>query len=257
MLKRTLIIFILCFLLLAGSAVIFRNIILKFVLERYLNRSLEVRAAISRAHFSLKSVTLEGLNISGDGFKGECKDIAINFYFPHFLKPKISRVVFKNASVAVEDLKSARGKIKEIRLKLKKKPLRPAPDKESLTLNLGFENIHLKIKQVDSFYVESSFNGAVRICFKGGLLSDISGGFRSTRGGLIKIDREAPLKFLRRYLDEESYRILIDNFKNYAYGTGRLDLSKKEGFLTVALDFNSQKSGRRDIQINFHNVLGK
>jgi hypothetical protein len=122
--------------------------------------------------------------------------------------------------------------------------------------SVSFENIMGLIAGEDSASIEGLFDGITEFCWRNNILVKLNGDFRNKTGGFINIKRETSFDFLRSYLDEPSYRVLIDNLKNYKYNRGTVMLGKEESDLIIAMNFNSEELGERNIAVNLHNILG-
>lgn len=121
---------------------------------------------------------------------------------------------------------------------------------------VSFEKALTLVSKEDSIFLKGLFTGTIRSCFQKGRLSSIEADLDNSQGGLINIKKQAPLAFLKRYLDTPSYKALIDNFKNYQYNKGKIVISKRKNTLVIGLNFNSEQMGERNIAINLHNILG-
>ncbi len=121
---------------------------------------------------------------------------------------------------------------------------------------VSFANVISLAGSDKNFSIDGAFSGSFKACLRGVKLEDIEGNFYNNKGGLVNIKKEADLAFLKRHLDEKSYQAIIDNFKNYNYNEGEIGLSKEGSDLALKLNFDSKDSGKRDIMINFHNILG-
>lgn len=110
--------------------------------------------------------------------------------------------------------------------------------------------VHLVDKE-NSINFEGIFEGEINLCFRGKEFLTVQGSLSNSKGGIINIVKEAPIAFLQKYLDEISYRALVDNFKNYEYNKGEIKVNKHQDAFSVILDFDSEKMGRRNIVLNF------
>ena len=109
----------------------------------------------------------------------------------------------------------------------------------------------------DGFTVRAaSAHGIAAARVSENMLKDIKIDLADNAGGLINIKNESSLDFLRKYMDEPSFKALVDNFKNYAYNIGTAAVYKQGRAVVVKTDFDSPVMGHRDIVINFHNLLG-
>ncbi|MCP4653690.1 MAG: hypothetical protein GY858_09980 [Candidatus Omnitrophica bacterium] len=101
------------------------------------------------------------------------------------------------------------------------------------------------------------FAGKVRICFLNKTVSAISAVFENNDDGFINIKKKTALDFLRGYLDDQSYELLIDSLQNYKYNEGKVDVAKNGQDLTVTMLFDSDQTGERNLTVNLYNVLGE
>ncbi len=133
----------------------------------------------------------------------------------------------------------------------------------------GYDNVCCKAKFfdisfekiVDIFASEEaafkgSFDGYLKICADLSGITDIQADFANKGNGFINIKKESSFAFLKSYLDIPSYNALIDNFKNYEYNIGVVNAKKEGKMLNLRLDFISDAMGRRNVTVNFHDVLG-
>ena len=116
-------------------------------------------------------------------------------------------------------------------------------------------------KIVDAFASEDAafrglFDGSLKTCISAFKISEIEAGFANKGNGFINIKKESSFAFLKSYLDAPSYNALIDNFKNYEYNIGVIRAGKDADALNLNLDFTSDTMGKRNITINFHDILG-
>lgn len=133
------------------------------------------------------------------------------------------------------------------------------PDTFCLDLVLeraSFANIMEIINEKGDFTLDGLFGGDIGFCIKGKEISLVRGNFYNKQGGMINIKKEASLDFLRKYLDEDTYNRLIDNLKNYAYNKGGISLSTDDARLIAVLNFESEKMGKRQFAVTFHNIIG-
>lgn len=100
------------------------------------------------------------------------------------------------------------------------------------------------------------FDGSLQICLSSFKISKVQADFKNKGNGFINVKKESSFAFVKNYLDTASYNALIDNFKNYEYNIGIISARKEDDTLSVNLDFTSDSMGRRNIAINFHNLLG-
>lgn len=122
--------------------------------------------------------------------------------------------------------------------------------------NVSFENIISIIAGEDNATIRGTFNGNLTLCWEGDKLIKLAGSFHSKEGGFINIKKETSLDFIKNYLDEPSYKALIDNLKNYEYNIGKISIDNEGDTLSLKMDFSSEKMGRRNLIINLHNILG-
>ena len=135
------------------------------------------------------------------------------------------------------------------------------PDYRKLCLNLDMANFSFRrlisiVRPDEDITLGGMFNGQINTCLRGANLGEVKVKLSNDRGGSIDIKKETDLTFLKKYLDEASYHAVIDNFKNYKYNEGKIQLSRHNSSLEVDLQFDSQDMGKRNITINFHNIFG-
>jgi len=131
---------------------------------------------------------------------------------------------------------------------------------DSICCNAKFFDISFE-KIVDIFASEEAafkgaFDGYLKICADLSGITDIQADFINKGTGFINIKKESSFAFLKSYLDIPSYNALIDNFKNYEYNIGVVNAKNEADMLNLHLDFTSEAMGRRNITVNFHDVLG-
>lgn len=139
------------------------------------------------------------------------------------------------------------------------KAKRKGMDKYCLSLsleNVSFGKVVSLITEKDDILLDGVFDGNVMLCMKGRNISYVEGGFYDNRGGLINIKKEVPLQFLRKYLEKDAYKSVIDNLKSYAYNKGTISVSTKDSRLVAVLNFESEKMGKREFAVTFHNIIG-
>jgi hypothetical protein len=108
----------------------------------------------------------------------------------------------------------------------------------------------------DGFTIRATaMHGIATARIKENMLRDIKIDLADNAGGLIHVKNEASLDFLRRYMDEHSFKALVDNFKNYAYNIGTVTVHRQNRDAVVETIFDSPARGHRDIVINFHDLL--
>ncbi len=103
---------------------------------------------------------------------------------------------------------------------------------------------------------DGEFDGGIAACLEQFKLAHIDGDLSNFSGGAINIKKEASIGFLKRYLDESSYEVMIDNLKNYAYNKGQIKVSKPNSTIRIVLDFSSQELGKRTITVNLKKFGG-
>jgi hypothetical protein len=116
----------------------------------------------------------------------------------------------------------------------------------------AFTNVVQFFGQEKNIIFNGPFNGEIRLCWEKGGFSDISAFFSSVQEGAVHIRKEVSFDFLKKYLDEESRKALVDSFNNYSYNNGTLTVTKKAETISIHFDFDSQERGRRNVIINFH-----
>jgi len=131
---------------------------------------------------------------------------------------------------------------------------------EDLCFSARFSGVSFG-KIIDAFASEDAaatglFDGKLKICLAKSAISEVDADFLNKGTGIINIKKESSLAFLKPYLDKPSYNALIDNFKNYEYNKGIVAAENNDDVLGLNLDFTSETMGRRNITINFYNILG-
>lgn len=131
---------------------------------------------------------------------------------------------------------------------------------DNLCFNAKFRDASFE-KIVDIFAsedaaVKGAFDGSIGACISAFKINKIEADFANKGNGFINIKKESSFAFLKSYLDAPSYNALIDNFKNYEYNIGVISARKEGDTLNLTLDFTSDSMGRRNIMVNFHDVLG-
>ncbi|MCD4779468.1 MAG: YdbH domain-containing protein [Candidatus Omnitrophica bacterium] len=121
----------------------------------------------------------------------------------------------------------------------------------SLATTLNFFNL-----DKDRAELSGMFDGDIKIDLTGPSIANIELSLSNTEGGTIIIKNESSIAFLQKYLDQESYDILIDSLRNYSYAIGNIHLRRAGSSLILDMIFESKKFGKRDLTIDFHNILG-
>jgi len=110
----------------------------------------------------------------------------------------------------------------------------------------------------DGFTIRATvMHGIATARIRENMLRDIKIDLTDNTGGLINVKNEASLDFLRRYMDDRSFKALVDNFKNYAYNIGTVTVRRQNRDAVVETVFDSPSMGHRDIVINFHDLLNE
>ena len=104
--------------------------------------------------------------------------------------------------------------------------------------------------------MEGIYDGQFEIEFDQTSIGDIKGNFANITGGVIHIKNETSLDFLLKYIDKKTYDILVDNLKNYSYAIGNMSIQRSGSSLILDMDFKSDPLGKREIVIDFHDLLG-
>jgi hypothetical protein len=108
----------------------------------------------------------------------------------------------------------------------------------------------------DGFTVEASaLRGLASARVGTNMLRDIKVDLSNSAGGLIHVKDESSLDFLRKYMDDRSFKALVDNFKNYAYNIGTVAVRREGRDVIVEADFDSPVMGHRKIVVKFHDCI--
>ena len=119
------------------------------------------------------------------------------------------------------------------------------------TLKLGLKNIDVFLTGKDIDFA-GSFLGEFILEFGPKGSETIEGNLISIGPGEINIKKDTALSGLKNYMDEPSYAALLSSFKNYSYNWGRISIAKSHGAATLGLNFDSARSGKRNITLNLH-----
>ena len=194
--------------------------------------------SLKKAYKNLYSLKIDTVRIKNEQF--------INFLIP--IKAAQERIIFPKAQ---NSLLGKSGYVTAV-IDINKY--------EDLCFSAKFNGVSFG-KIIDAFASEDAgttglFDGKIKICLAKFKISGVDVEFVNKGKGIINIKKESSLAFLKTYLDKPSYNALIDNFKNYEYNEGVVIAKNDKGVLGLNLDFTSETMGRRNIAINFHNILG-
>lgn len=133
-------------------------------------------------------------------------------------------------------------------------------DYEDMSLKFGFSDISFEgiVNALASADAATSglFDGYFMLDLSKFKILSLTARFNNKGKGVISINKESSLSFLKNYLDGPSYNALIDNFKNYEYNNGIINVQNEAGVIGCNFEFGSEKMGRRSMVINFHDLLG-
>lgn len=255
MLKKSLIIIALVILF----PFLFKDLILKTCITNYIEETFEGDCTIRRASMSLKQLRIDNLRFVNKGLNLLLEGGSVNFYFAHVLKPEVSRIDISDCNIRFRGVEANSLNLKKDQadlytLKIPRIRIRGEEIRNILNLDkVSFRNVLAVIS--DDVILGGLFEGRVSVCLEGGKVSQIEGNFYNDEGGIVNIEKEVSLNFLRKHLDESSHQALIDSFKDYTYNKGVIKLSKKDGGLLLCINFSSDEMGERNITINFHDIL--
>jgi len=132
------------------------------------------------------------------------------------------------------------------------------------TYDIALRFSRIEAGQVLSFFYKPSdvsargdFSGMLQARLTSGRLSKLKADLHGEQGGEISVYKEAGLTALKRYLDEASYRAVVDGFKNYQYNNAVFTaVDHNEGIL-LKWEFVSGQYGKRDLAVILHNTGGE
>ncbi|MBN2483185.1 MAG: hypothetical protein JXD21_03130 [Candidatus Omnitrophica bacterium] len=122
-------------------------------------------------------------------------------------------------------------------------------------INVAGEEVVRLIRDKDDLALRGDFGGKVRLCVRNARVSAIDGVLDASGGGFINIKKDVPVGFLKDKLTPDSYQALVDNFRNYTYNKGKIEVHKEADMISVSVHFNSQNMGVRNLTINLHDFL--
>lgn len=130
-------------------------------------------------------------------------------------------------------------------------------DFRDLRLILNFDRVSVYnvvkfLRKEEDVVFTGQYKGALQLHFDKLQFQSIEGKFTSLRGGKVNVKKETSLEFLQRYLDQRSYKVLIDSLKNYLYNRGEIIISQESNGISLNMGFDSDNMGRRDISVSFH-----
>ncbi|MBD3263590.1 MAG: hypothetical protein GF375_00625, partial [Candidatus Omnitrophica bacterium] len=120
----------------------------------------------------------------------------------------------------------------------------------------SFENLIRIAGRQEDIDLKGQFRGRLKLCLKEGEISTAALEFFNNQEGRLDLKKEASFDFLKKYLTEKSYHTLIDSLSNYTYNEAEVSIEKVDSDLRMNVNFNSRTGGKRNININFHNLLG-
>ncbi|MGE5197782.1 MAG: YdbH domain-containing protein [Deltaproteobacteria bacterium] len=121
---------------------------------------------------------------------------------------------------------------------------------------ISFINFIDLVAEPGSIDLGGRFGGKITVSVKSGKFDIIQGQFVNDTSGFIHIKNELALDFLRKYLDAQSYKALVDNFRNYAYNKSVIIIYRRKDDLSLIIHFESADMGNKNIPFYFHNLLG-
>jgi len=232
-----------------------------------INSNFAIIAEVSRGTILLKDASISDLDIRSQDFEItnlNLKRFRKNLYLIRIPRIRVKEKKFENFFIPVK------ANVNQLLFPRAKNPfLGPAgfvsakcdfEGYDSLCFNANFKDASFE-KIVDTFAPEDAavrglFDGSINACLSAFKVSKIQANFINKGNGFINVKKESSFVFLKNYLDAPSYNALIDNFKNYEYNMGVISAGKEGNTLNLTLDFTSDSMGRRNIMVNFHDVLG-
>lgn len=129
-------------------------------------------------------------------------------------------------------------------------------------IDLTFENVSLGqalsfVCKEEDVTAAGNFTGGLKAALVQNALCRLSVDLHNGGHGFIDIKKETNLEILRRYLDADSYKTLIEGFKNYQYNEGVITAVDQGRDIVVDFDFVSARNGKRHLSIVLHNAGGK
>jgi len=290
MVKKIIIIIVLFIVLVFAS----KDYLAAAYIRHYIKNKFDGECTIEKAQLFITGIEIKNLRFWTKSFKCDLAEGLVTLDFHKFIKLKNIEIILNKVFLEINDLGSFKQKLQDTYSPgVKNQAARPArliptlqldligidikiKDPQKLFLDIaGFlkavlkdNRLKIEAKEVsfgdmavlagreESFSSHGRFSGELEVLLKDFTLSKTEGNFHNTKGGSIDIKKEADLTFLKTYLDEQSYNLLIDGFKNYHYNEGQIGLSNEGSSLVLQFSFNSKKMGKRNITINFHNLIG-
>jgi len=232
-----------------------------------MNSSFSIIAEIGPSTFFINDASVANLDISSQDF--EITNLSLNRFGKNKYLLKIPSIRIKDKRFT-DFLIPIKSDVNQLLFPRVKNPFLGANALVSAKCNFAeynkfcfaakFQDASFE-KIVDIFASEEAafrgvFDGSLKTCVSAFRISEIEAGFKNKANGFINVKKESSFAFLKTYLDSASYNALIDNFKNYEYNIGIISAKKEAGALNLNLDFTSDTMGKRNITINFHDILG-
>ena len=121
---------------------------------------------------------------------------------------------------------------------------------------MSLKNIMGMFTDPEGFEIGGAFDGELKACKKAGRFQMQASSFKNGAQGFIHIKNESSIVFLKSYLDPPSFKALVDNFRNYTYNIGTIDVDQKGNDLVLLMGFDSADMGHRSVSFVLHDILG-
>ncbi|MDD5069656.1 MAG: hypothetical protein PHV17_02910 [Candidatus Omnitrophica bacterium] len=122
--------------------------------------------------------------------------------------------------------------------------------------NVSFFELVELFDSKDNISANGLFSGDLAIDLKGVSVTKINSILNNPFGGFISVPNQKDILFLKDRLDKASYQALIDNFNNYGYNKGVIEVESTSNDIEVKLNFESVKRGQRNMTFYLHDFLG-
>jgi len=209
--------FVLALLALLGTSLIFfKDVAAKFYLERYLRSRLGGQCTIEQVGISYNSLVVRGMRLEHDYFRLSLARLKIDFSFPEFIKPHISRIAVYGLEVKIDNPARTQALLKKF-LGKPSAMIAAGPSQKASApagYELALEAIRFVVEESD-FYLDTAFSFA----------------------GVVSPQRLPELKRLR-----------VDNFKlRTGYVSGAFHIQQKSDNRYI-LYIDSIKRGDKEIK---------